>query len=303
MDVYLPIAGTAVNLLVLLGIGGGVGLLSGLFGVGGGFLLTPLLILIGIPPAVAVGSGANQVVASSVSGLLAHWRRGNVDVRMGLVLIAGGIPGSLIGVLLFALLRRLGQVELVVSICYVALLGTLGMIMMGEGVSTYIRRRHKPAERGRLHKHYLLHRLPLKLRFRRSRLYISALLPAGLGFVVGLLTSIMGVGGGFLAVPAMVYLIGMPTAVVIGTSLLQITIVGAGVTFMQATTNQNVDVLLVLFLVVGGVIGAQVGAKLGARLRGEQLRILLALIVLGVCAQVAFRMTVTPDSLYSFGAG
>jgi uncharacterized membrane protein YfcA len=299
MNIYLPIAEDSVGLLQLLAIGGGVGVLSGLFGVGGGFLLTPLLIFLGIAPTVSVGTAANQIVASSVSGLLAHWQRGNVDFRMGAVLTAGGLVGSAAGVWVFSLLKRLGQIDLAIGASYVVLLGSLGALMLYESVGTYVRRRRRPGQLGRLHQHYLLARLPFRMRFRKSRLYISAILPAALGFAVGVMTAIMGVGGGFLLVPAMIYLIGMPTSVVVGTSLFQIGIVSAGVTFMQATQNHNVDGILALILIGGGVIGAQIGAGLGAKLRGEQLRILLALIVLAVCVEVAVNLTVAPADPYS----
>ena len=303
MNIYLPIAETAVTAVALLAIGGGVGLLSGLLGVGGGFLLTPLLILLGIPPSVAVASGANQIVASSFSGLLVHLRRGTVELQMGTVLVAGGRVGSLCGVWTFAALRRLGQIDLVIGLSYVLLLGTLGALMLVESVRTWLRHRRKRPVRGRLHQHYGLHRLPFRMRFRRSRLYISLLLPAGLGFVVGVMTAIMGVGGGFLTVPAMIYLIGMPTTVVIGTSLLQMTMVTASVTFLQAVQNHNVDVFLALILIIGGVAGAQLGAVLGAWLRGEQLRLIMAVVVLAVCAEFAYDLVATPSDLYSLAAG
>ncbi|MEQ8508048.1 MAG: sulfite exporter TauE/SafE family protein [Rhodospirillaceae bacterium] len=306
MQIYLPIAEMSVNVFLILGMGGVVGLLSGLFGVGGGFLMTPLLFFIGVPPAVAVGTEANQIVASSVSGVLAHWRRGNVDFRMGAVLTVGGFIGSGIGVALFSVLRGLGQIELVISLCYVIFLGVIGGLMFYESMNAIVRQRKAPAGRpassargpGR---HTWIHGLPFKMRFRKSKLYISALLPLGIGFVVGILAAIMGVGGGFVMVPAMIYLLGMPTQVVIGTSLFQIIFVTANTTFLQATVNQTVDVVLALLLLIGGVIGAQIGARMGAKLRGEQLRVLLALIVLGVCLKLAFDLVVTPTEPFSFG--
>jgi uncharacterized membrane protein YfcA len=303
MDIYLPVAEMSVNLFLLLGLGGVVGFLSGVFGVGGGFLMTPLLIFVGIPPAVAVGSEASQILASSFSGVMAHMRRGNVDVRMGGVLVAGGFVGSAFGIWLFALLRQLGQIDLVISLCYVVFLGTVGCLMFVESVRAWFRmhRRGGPGFSKR-HRHLWLHHLPLKLRFHRSRLYISALAPLCLGFLVGILSSIMGVGGGFLMVPAMIYLIGMPTQVVVGTSLFQITFVTAVTTFLHAANNQTVDVVLALSLIVGGVIGAQLGSSFGTRLRGEQLRILLAAIVLVVCGRLAYDLVVTPADLYSLGA-
>jgi uncharacterized membrane protein YfcA len=299
MDIYLPIAALSVDVFVLLGLGGLVGFLSGIFGVGGGFLLTPFLIFIGIPPAIAVATSANQLVGASVSGAIAHWRRGNVDFQMGGILLIGGFLGSGFGVWLFALLRQIGQVELAVSISYVLLLGTLGALMLIESTRAMLRRRRPGAGRRKLHQHMWIHGLPLKMRFRRSKLYISALVPVALGFAVGVLSAIMGVGGGFVMVPAMIYILGMPTAVVPGTSLLQIIFVAANVTILQAAGNGTVDVMLALILLIGGVIGAQFGSTWGAKLRGEQLRALLALMVLGVAAKLARDLTIRPDDLYS----
>jgi hypothetical protein len=304
MQIYLPIAEMSVDVFLLLGLGGGVGLLSGLFGVGGGFLMTPLLIFVGVPPAVAVGSEAAQIVAASVSGVLAHWRRGNVDFRMGGVLLAGGFVGSTLGVQIFALLRGVGQIDLVIALSFVIILGIVGALMLQESVRTLIRRhRTGVATRGKLHQHNRLHGLPLKMRFPKSKLYISSILPFGIGLFVGVLAALMGVGGGFIMVPAMIYLLGMPTSVVVGTSLFQIIFVTANVTFLQAYQNQTVDMLLALLLVVGGVIGAQLGARVGSKLRGEQLRGLMALMVLGVAIKLAYDLIATPDDLYSIGRG
>jgi uncharacterized membrane protein YfcA len=271
--------------------------------VGGGFLMTPLLIFIGIPPAVAVGTEANQIVAASVSGVLAHWRRGNVDFKMGLVLLLGGFAGSTLGVMLFSFLRGLGQIDLVISLMYVIFLGTIGSLMLYESAKTMRRRRTATGPRRKLHQHTWVHGLPLKMRFRRSKLYISALLPFAVGFLVGVLAAIMGVGGGFVMVPAMIYLLGMPTAVVVGTSLFQFQIifVTANVTFLQAYANQTVDVVLALMLLIGAVIGAQFGARAGAKLHGEELRGLLALMVLAVCGKLFFDLLVTPSDVYSIG--
>jgi uncharacterized protein len=301
MQIYLPIAEMSVNVFLLLGMGGGVGFLSGLFGVGGGFLMTPLLIFIGVPPAVAVGTEANQIVASSVSGVLAHWGRGNVDFKMGFVLLSGGLAGSTLGVMLFSFLRGVGQIDLVISLSYVIFLGTIGTLMFFEGVRTMRRRKSASAQRRKLHQHTWIHGLPLKMRFRRSKLYISALMPLSIGFLVGVLSAIMGVGGGFVMVPAMIYLLGMPTSVVIGTSLFQIIFVTANVTFLQAYANQTVDVVLALLLLTGAVIGAQFGARAGARLQGEELRVLLALMVLAVCAKLFYDLLITPSDIYSLG--
>lgn len=302
MDIYLPIAEVSLDVFVLLGLGAAVGFLSGVFGVGGGFLLTPLLIFIGVPPAVAVASSANQLVGASVAGVLAHWRRGNVDFKMGYVLLVGGLAGSLLGVWIFTLLKRLGQVELTISICYVLLLGALGFLMIIESVRALLRLHQPGSGRRRLHQHTWMHGLPLKARFRRSRLYISALLPIGIGFVIGIFSAILGIGGGFIMVPAMIYMLGMPTAVVPGTSLLQIIFVAANVTVLQAYTNHTVDAVLALVLLIGGVIGARVGSRFGTYLRGEQLRFLLALMVLAVAAKLAFDMTVRPEELYSIAS-
>ncbi|NIA67491.1 sulfite exporter TauE/SafE family protein [Pelagibius litoralis] len=298
MNIYLPIAEISVNVFLLLGMGGGVGFLSGLFGVGGGFLMTPLLIFIGVAPAVAVATEANQIMAASVSGVLAHWRRGNVDFRMGGVLLLGGTLGSVFGVWLFTFLRGLGQLDLVISLCYVVLLGVVGSLMFVESSRALFRRRRQADVRRKLHQHHWMHGLPFKMRFRKSKLYISALLPILIGFIVGVLAAIMGVGGGFIMVPAMIYLLGMPTSVVVGTSLFQIIFVTGTVTFLQATQNQTVDALLALILLTGGVIGAQIGTRVGTRLRGEQLRVLLALLVLGVCGKLLFDLVATPGDLF-----
>ena len=300
MQIYLPIAELSVNVALLLSLGGGVGFLSGLFGVGGGFLLTPLLMFIGVPPAVAVGTGANQLVASSVSGALAHWRRGNVDLKMGLVLLVGGLTGSSLGVFLFAFLRRIGQVDLVVSLAYVVFLGVVGALMLQEGLRSMLRRRNAGGSRRKLHQHTWAHGLPFKMRFRRSKLYISALLPFGIGLLVGILAAVMGVGGGFIMVPAMIYLLGMPTVVVVGTSLFQIIFVMINVTFLQAWHNHTVDVMLALLLLVGAVVGAQFGTRVGARLKAEELRMLLGLMVVGVAVRLAYDLMATPVELYSF---
>ena len=301
MQVYLPIAEVSVNVFLLVGLGGAIGFLSGLFGVGGGFLMTPLLIFIGIPAPVAVASEANQIVASSVSGVIAHWRRGNVDFKMGGVLLAGGFLGSYLGVELFAWLRTVGQIDLVIRLSFVFFLGIIGILMLVESSRAILRRRSGTGVRRKLHQHYWVHRLPLRMRFRKSKLYISAIPPFTIGALVGVLAAIMGVGGGFLMVPAMIYLLGMPTIVVVGTSLFQIIFVTANVTFLQSVTTQTVDVMLALLLLAGAVIGAQFGSRCGQYLRGEQLRGLLALIVLAVVGKLVFDLVVTPDDLFSLG--
>jgi len=298
MQIYLPIAELSLNVFLLLGIGGAIGFLSGMFGVGGGFLLTPLLIFIGVPPAVAVATQANQVVASSVSGVLAHWSRNNVDFKMGVVLLLGGIVGSTLGVGVFSLLRTAGQVDLVIGLAYVVMLTFIGLTMLAESLLA-LRRRRRRAPPRKLHQHTWIHGLPFKMRFRKSRLYISALMPGGIGFFVGILSAIMGVGGAFIMVPAMIYLLGMPTSVVVGTSLFQIIFVSANVTFLQALQNQTVDLTLALALTVGGVIGAQIGGRLGAKLPGEQLRVLLAALILFVAVRLAWELATRPAELFS----
>ena len=299
MYIYLPIAEVSMHIGIIIGLGGGVGFLSGLFGVGGGFLMTPLLIFFGIPPAVAVSTEANQIVASSVSGVLAHMRRGNVDFKMGGILMAGGVIGSSLGVALFSFLREIGQIDLVIQLSYVVFLGIIGALMLTESLRTIVRSRKPGAVRGKLHQHNWLHGLPFKMRFRRSKLYISAILPLSIGAFVGVLAAIMGVGGGFIMVPAMIYLLGMPTSVVVGTSLFQIIFVTANVTLLQSIQTQTVDFILAGLLLFGAVIGAQFGSRAGALLRGEQFRGLLALLVLAVCVKIGYDLVVTPEDLLS----
>lgn len=287
-------------MLVLLGMGAAVGFLSGLFGVGGGFLITPLLIFYNIPPAIAVATGANQVIASSVSGALAHFKRRTLDIKLGLFLVAGGILGSLLGIFVFSWLRDLGQLDLIVSILYVFFLGTVGGLMLIESVRAL--RRVKKGQAGAIRRpgqHTWIHKLPFKMRFRASTIYVSIIPVLAIGFFIGLLSSVMGVGGGFIMVPALIYLLHVPTNVVVGTSLFQITFVTAFTTVMQATTNQSIDIVLAFLLMLGGVIGAQYGARAGRKLRGEQLRLLLALLVLAVGLRLAFGLFVRPDNLFS----
>jgi uncharacterized membrane protein YfcA len=302
-QVYLPVAEISVNLLVMLGLGAAVGFLSGMFGVGGGFLLTPLLMFSGIPPAIAVATGANQIVASSVSGALAQWRRGNIDFRMGAVLIIGGVVGAFAGVLLVGVLHRLGHADVFISLVYVIFLGLIGSLMLAESLRAVWRTRAgMPATVRKPGDHTWLHGLPLKMRFPRSRLYISAIPPLILGAIVGLLAAVLGAGGGFIIVPAMIYLLRMPTHVVIGTSLFQIIFVTAVVTVLYAVLNQTLDILLALLLVIGGVIGGQFGANAGQKLQGEQLRLMLAVIVLAVALRLLIGLLVTPDDLYSLSS-
>ena len=299
-QVYLPIAEISVNLVLMLGLGAAVGFLSGMFGVGGGFLLTPFLMFSGIPPSIAVATGANQIVATSVSGALAQWRRDNIDFRMGAVLIVGGVAGALIGVILLKMLREAGQSGLIISLTYVVLLGAVGALMFAESMRAIRRtRRGKPASSRKPGQHNWVHRLPLKLRFPRSRLYISAIPPLVIGWVVGLLTAFLGVGGGFIMVPVMIYLLRMPTNVVIGTSIFQIIFVTAVVSVLHATFNQTLDVVLAFILAAGGVVGGQFGVRAGQKLKGEQLRALLAVMVLAVAIRLLFDLLLKPDELYS----
>ncbi len=304
MQIYLPIAEMSVHILLLLGMGAAVGFLSGMFGVGGGFLMTPLLIFTGIPPAVAVATEANQIVASSVSGALAHWRRRSLDLKMGCVLLAGGSVGSFFGVAIFSRLKAIGQVDLMISLAYVLFLGVIGSLMMVESLHA-IRKARGGGATGRRKpgSHTWIHGLPFKMRFRQSRLYISAIPVVVIGVIVGVLAAIMGVGGGFIMVPAMIYLLRMPTNVVVGTSLFQIVFVTGLVTVLHSVNTQTVDVVLALILLTGGVAGAQVGAMVGVNLKGEQLRALLAALVVAVGIKMGFDLVVTPADLYSISSG
>ena len=297
MEIYLPIAEISTNVFLLLGLGGAIGFLSGMFGVGGGFLMTPLLIFLGVPPTVAVGTGTNLIVASSVSGMMAHWRRGNVDFRMGALLFSGGIGGSWLGVWLFKALREAGQIDLVISLFYVVFLTVVGSLMGAESVRATLLR--NTSRRRKAHQHNWFHGLPFKLRFRRSKLYVSALPPIIVGFLMGLLAAFMGVGGGFIMIPVMIYLIGMPTSVVVGTSLFGIVVVSTVSSFAHAVQNHNVDIILALLLAVGAVIGAQYGSRFGQRIKGEYLRGLLAIMVLAVGGRLLYGLGARPEDLYS----
>jgi uncharacterized membrane protein YfcA len=301
MQLYLPIAEVSVNAFLILGLGGLVGVLSGMFGVGGGFLITPLLFVAGIPPPVAVATAASQIVASSFSALLAHLQRRNVDIAMGLVLLAGGLAGSALGIVVFNTLKALGQADLLIKFCYVAFLGIIGALMLQESLRALRRIRSGGAPVRR--RHSWVQGLPLKAKFRVSGLYISVIPPILVGAFVGLLAAIMGVGGGFIMVPAMIYLLGMPTRVVIGTSLFQIIFVTGFTTLLHATTNQTVDIVLAVLLITGGVIGAQIGAQIGTRLRAENLRLLLSILVLAVCFQLALDLVFQPAELFSAERG
>ncbi len=301
MSIYLPIAEMSVNIWILFGMGAAVGFLSGMFGVGGGFLMTPLLIFYNIPPAVAVATEANQIVASSFSGALAHLRKGTVDIKLGLMLLVGGIIGSTLGVYIFSELREIGQLDLIISLLYVVFLGAIGTLMTVESLRAIQKSRQNggAAPKRRPGHSGWIHKLPLKVKFRKSKLVLSAIPIIALGMLVGILAAIMGVGGGFIMVPAMIYLLRVPTNVVIGTSLFQIIFVTAFTTIIQSTTNQTVDIVLAFILMVGGVIGAQLGAAAGHKLKGEQLRALLGLLVLAVCVRLGYDLVVTPSDLFS----
>jgi uncharacterized membrane protein YfcA len=305
MEVYLPVAELSVNWAMILAMGAAVGFLSGMFGVGGGFLMTPLLVFYGIPPGIAVATQASHITASSLSGALAQWRRQGVDAKMGAMLLAGGFLGSAAGVYVFRILQQLGQIELVVTGSYVVLLGSIGGLMLQESIRTIRAARAGAAAAASptVGQHSWIHGLPFKMRFRRSKLYISVIPPIVLGFLVGVLTAIMGVGGGFIMVPAMIYLLRMPTNVVVGTSQFQILFVTAVTTLLHATTDQTVDIVLAFLLVVGGVLGVQLGVRAGAQLRGEQLRALLAILVVLVALRLLVGLVTTPEDIYSIVAG
>jgi len=300
VGIYLPIAEMSANIFVLLGMGAAVGFISGMFGIGGGFLLIPLLIFYNIPPAVAVATVPNQVIAASFSGALAHFRRGSLDFTLAMMLLVGGIGGSLLGIYVYTLLRHLGQLDLIVSILYVLLLGTIGVLMGVESLQALRSARTGAVTRlKRSGQHNWVHRLPLKMRFRTSKLYVSVIPVLVLGGAIGFMSSALGIGGGFVMVPAMIYLLRVPTSVVSGTSLIQIMFVSIFTTIAQAVTNQSVDIILGLLLMIGGVAGAQYGARVGQRLRGEQIRALLAILVLAVAIRLTFGLVATPANLFS----
>ena len=303
MSIYLPIAEMNVNILLIVLLGIMVGGLTGLFGVGGGFLMTPLLIFLGIPPTVAVGTEAPHVLASSFSGAIAHWRKKNVDIKMGIFLLCGGIAGSIVGVNLFKILREFGQIDVIIQFLFLIFLGLIGFSMLFESAKTTIKKyRTTSLIRTKLHQHSWIHGLPFKMRFHRSKLYISTIPPVIIGFFVGILSAMMGVGGGFIMIPAMVYILGMSTNVVVGTSLFQIIFVTANSTFFQSYLNQTVDIVLASLMILGGVIGAQVGARLGSTFKAEYLRGVLAILVLAVCIKIFLDLTLTPDDLFSLSS-
>jgi uncharacterized membrane protein YfcA len=298
--IYLPIAELSVNMFIIFGMGAAVGFLSGLFGVGGGFLLTPLLIFSGIPPVVSVATVASQIVASSASAALSYWRRRMIDMKLATVLMIAGIVGTLIGVVIFNALRSLGQLDLIVSISYVTFLGAIGGLMLNESVRAILNARAgRPAPLRRPGQHSWVHGLPLKMRFKRSKLYVSAIPVVGLGIGIGILGALLGIGGGFILVPALIYLLRVPTNLVIGTSLVQIVATMSVATVLHSVTNQSVDIVLAIILMVGGVIGAQFGARIGQNIRGDQLRLLLALLVLAVAVRFLAGLIATPDERFS----
>jgi uncharacterized protein len=300
MQLYLPIAEWPVNMFVVFGLGAAVGFISGMFGVGGGFLLTPLLVFSGISPALAGATVSAQVVASSTSGALSYWRRKAIDWKLAAWLLIGGMSGSGIGVVVFAQLRRVGQLDLVIGLCYVVLLGFIGSFMLWESVGVLLTARaDQPPSPRKLRQHGWMHALPFPVRFPRSRLVISAIPVLVLGLAIGFFGTLLGIGGGFLIVPALIYLIKVPPSVVVGTSLVQMVATMAFATFLQAATNHTVDIVLGFLLMVGGVIGAQFGAQIGQRLRGEQLRALLGLLILAVGIRFAYELVGTPADLYT----
>ncbi len=299
MYIYLPIAEQPIHALIVLGIGWLIGVIMGMVGIGGGFLLTPLMIFFGIPSPVAVASVANQIVAPSVSGVLSHWKSGNVDIKMGIILLLGGVLGSSIGVLIFNVLNNIGQLDLVIKFSYFLFLSVIGTLMFIESLRLIIRVRKGKVTRGKLHQHNWLHGLPFKTRFRKSKLYISVLLPLLIGVIVGILAALMGIGGGFIIVPAMIYLLGMPTSLVVGTSLFQIIFVASNTTILQASQNQTVDIVLAFLLLLGSVIGVQFGSRFSNLMKGEHLRFFLSIIILLVGFKLFADLITIPKDLFS----
>ncbi|HET7022519.1 MAG TPA: sulfite exporter TauE/SafE family protein [Xanthobacteraceae bacterium] len=303
MQIYLPIADLPVNVFVILAMGLAVGFISGMFGIGGGFLMTPLLIFLGISPAVAVASVTGHIAASSMSGAISYWHRKAIDLALAFMLLAGGIVGTAFGVWLFTTLRAIGQLDITIGLSYVLLLGIVGALMVTESVRAIFRARQgKPVELRRPGSHTWIHGLPLKLRFKRSRIYVSAIPVWGIGFIIGFVGAVMGIGGGFLLVPMLIYVLRVPTATVIGTSMVLTLVTMASATVMHAAVNHLVDALLALFLMIGGVIGAQFGARAGQKMSGERLRLLLGLLVLAVGIRFAVNLVLPPETLYSVRA-
>lgn len=303
MYVYLPIAEMAVAMETIILLGVTVGFLSGVFGVGGGFLTTPFLIFMGIPSAVAVGTQTNQLVSSGVSGAIGHLKRGNVDMKIGLVMLIGGFLGSFVGIFIFKLLRYLGQIDFAVSLLYVILLGTIGILMLTESLFSFFKKKTVRSEFNSFKQTGFIARLPYKMRFPRSKLYISALVPGGIGFIGGILASVLGIGGGFLLVPAMIYILRMPTILAVGTSLFQIIFTTASATIMHATFNQTVDIMLAILLIIGGVIGSQFGIFAAKFIKGRHARVTLAILVLTVSVKLALNLFFEPPELFSTVVG
>ncbi|GGA50655.1 sulfite exporter TauE/SafE family protein [Pelagibacterium lentulum] len=301
MPIYLPIAEMSVDLFFLIGIGAAIGFISGLFGVGGGFLLTPLLLFSGVPAPVAVASVTSQVVASSTSGALSYLRRGAIDIKLGAYLVAGGICGAFVGVWIFGILRSLGQLDLFISLGYLIFLGAIGILMMAESIRSLLKSRKAgpPAPRHLPGQHSWVQILPLRARFKKSKLYISIIPVMGIGFCIGIIGALLGIGGGFILVPALVYILRVPGTVVVGTSLLHLIAVMAVTCVLHAVQTQSVDILLAFCLMIGSVAGAQFGASAGQYLRGDQLRALLAIIVLGVAARFALTLLLSPADPFS----
>lgn len=305
MQIYLPIAEIPVNIIMILILGLVTGILGGIFGIGGGFLATPLLMFGGVPPAVAVATSANQITASSVSGLLSHLKKGGVDIKMGWVLLGGGFIGSLIGVVIFGILQRLGQIDLVVALCYVIFLGIIGGLMLVDSVKIILERRFNIVRKTKKKQGFMAKIIkktahwPFKTYFPKSNIKISALVPFILGLLVGVLVSIMGIGGGFIMIPAMVYILRMPSNVIVGTSLFQIVFISGNVTFLQAFGNHNVDIVLAFLMIISSVIGAQIGSRVSYKVNADSLRSLLSVLILGVCAKMVVNLFVSPASVYS----
>ena len=299
MNIYLPIAELSVNIFIILSLGGAVGFLSGMLGLGGGFLMTPLLMFIGIPPNVAVATSANQIVAASVSGALSHWRQGLVDVRMGMYLLLGGLFGSFTGIWIFKLLSNAGQIETFLAIVYFILLFSIGTLMLIESSQVIRDRIRKKTVKRKLHYHNWAHRLPFKVRFYSSNLYISVIPPIIIGYFIGILSATMGIGGSFILIPSMIYFLGMPTSKVIGTSLFQIIFITAFVTLLHATSTFAVDAVLAFSLILSSVIGAQLGVMFTNKFRGEELRALLAIIVLAVAFKIGTDLLIQPTDIFS----
>jgi len=298
MQIYLPIAEMSIEIEAIFFLGAFVGLVSGVFGVGGGFLTTPLLIFMGIPSAVAVGTQGSQLVASGLSGVMGYWKRSHVDFLIGTIMLLGGFLGTVIGVFFFQFIKLMGQIDLIISLLYIILLGSIGIMMLFESVMTTVKKKTMKSEFNQLKSRGFISKLPYKMRFPRSKLYISIFVPGGIGFVSGFLVATMGVGGGFLLVPAMIYILGMPPLLVAGTSLFQIIFTSAFATIMHATFSNSVDIFLAFFLILGGVIGAQIGVKASKYVTGVKARVILALLVLGVCTQLGIQLFLNPSDIF-----